>query len=34
MWLLSQGGKVEVLRPDSLREEMKNVLNEMLNRYQ
>lgn len=34
MWLLSQGSKVEILKPDSLREEMKNTLLEMLERYQ
>ena len=34
MWLLSQGSKIEVLRPESLREEMKNILLEMLERYQ
>lgn len=34
MWLLSQGNKVEVLKPDSLREEMKNMLMDMLERYQ
>ena len=34
MWLLSQGSHVEVLRPQSLREEMKNALLEMLGRYQ
>lgn len=34
MWLLSQGDKVEILRPDSLREEMKKVLREMLERYE
>lgn len=34
MWLLSQGSNIEVLRPDSLREEMKNILLEMLERYQ
>lgn len=33
MWLLSQGSKVEVLKPDSLREEMKKQLQEMLGRY-
>lgn len=33
MWLLSQGAKVEVLKPDSFREEMKNRLLEMLERY-
>lgn len=34
MWLLSQGGKVEVLKPESMREEMKNILMEMLKLYQ
>lgn len=34
MWLLSQGAKVEVLKPDSLREEMKKQLQEMLGRYE
>lgn len=34
MWLLSQGSKVEVLRPESMREEMKQVLHEMLNLYE
>lgn len=34
MWLLSQGSKVEVLKPDSLREEMKKQLQEMLGRYE
>ena len=33
MWLLSQGSNVEVLRPESLRQEMKQKLLEMLNRY-
>ena len=33
MWLLSQGSNVEVLSPDSLREEMKSTLIEMLKRY-
>jgi len=33
MWLLSQGSKVEILRPESLREEMKQTLMEMLERY-
>ena len=33
MWLLSQGNKVEILRPESLREEMKKTLLEMLERY-
>lgn len=34
MWLLSQGNKVEILKPESLREEMKNTLLEILERYQ
>ena len=33
MWLLSQGSKVEVLKPKSLRDEMKSILIEMLSRY-
>lgn len=34
MWILSQGDKVEILRPESLREEMKKTLSDMLGRYQ
>lgn len=34
MWLLSQGDKVEILRPESLREEMEITLLKMLKRYQ
>ncbi len=34
MWLLSQGNKVEILGPESLREEMKQILKEILERYQ
>ena len=34
MWLLSQGKIVEVLKPDSFRQEMKNTLMEMLAKYQ
>ena len=34
MWLLSQGSKVEVLRPESMREEMRNALLDMLKLYQ
>lgn len=34
MWLLSQGNNVEVIRPQSLREEMKNSLLKMLKRYE
>lgn len=33
MWLLSQGKSVEVLKPDSFREEMKKTLIEMLAQY-
>jgi len=33
MWLLSQGEKVELLKPDRLREEMKNTLQNMLEMY-
>lgn len=33
MWLLSQGKRVEVLKPDSLRAEMKQILMEMLEKY-
>ena len=34
MWLLSQGRKVEVLKPESMRDEMKSVLHEMLSLYE
>lgn len=34
MWLLSQGDKVEILRPEKLRDEMKSTLQKMLERYQ
>lgn len=34
MWLLSQGSKVEVLRPESMREEMKQALQDMLKLYE
>lgn len=34
MWLLSQGDKVEVLSPESLREEMKNAVVDILKRYE
>ena len=34
MWLLSQGSKVEVLKPESMRDEMKLVLHEMLSLYE
>lgn len=33
MWLLSQGSSIEVLRPQSVREEMKKMLQEMLAKY-
>lgn len=34
MWLLSQGDKVEILSPTSLRDQMKEILLSMLGRYQ
>lgn len=34
MWLLSQGSKVEVLKPESMREEMKQELQDMLKLYE
>lgn len=34
MWLLSQGDRIEVLKPDLLRKEMKEQLLKMLDRYQ
>lgn len=34
MWILSQGSKVEVLKPESMRDEMKSVLHEMLSLYE
>lgn len=34
MWLLGQGRQVEVLSPDSLRQEMRNTLSDMLALYQ
>ena len=34
MWLLSQGNNIEVIKPDSMREEMKNTLKSMLTKYQ
>ena len=34
MWLLSQGDKVEIIRPEKLREEMKGTLQKMIERYQ
>lgn len=33
MWILSQGNKIEILEPLSLRNEMKKTLKEMLSRY-
>lgn len=33
MWLLSQGSKVQVLKPEALRAEMKQTLAEMLKKY-
>ena len=33
LWLLSQGDKVEVLKPGSMREEMKRILQDMLKLY-
>ena len=33
MWLLSQGDKVEIIKPASFREEMKQVLIKMLDKY-
>jgi len=34
MWLLSQGSKVEILKPESMREEVKQILNDMLDLYE
>ena len=34
MWLLSQGSMVEIIKPEGLREDMKNTLIKMLERYQ
>ncbi len=34
MWLLTQGNMVEVLGPDSARQEMKKMLQEMLAKYE
>ena len=34
MWLLSQGNAVEVLAPQSVREEMKEMLGEMMGKYE
>ena len=33
MWLLSQGTGIEILRPESMRQEMKSLLTEMLKKY-
>lgn len=33
MWLLSQGNRIEVVYPESLRQEIKKQLMEMLERY-
>lgn len=33
MWLLSQGSAVEVLKPQSMRDEMKRILTEMVGKY-
>ena len=33
MWLLSQGKMLEILKPESLREEVKTILREMYERY-
>ena len=33
MYLLNQGSRVEVIKPDSLRAEVKKRLQEMLDRY-
>lgn len=34
MWILSQGAQIEVIGPDSVRTEMKQVISDMLARYQ
>ena len=34
MWILSQGSKVEVLRPESMRDEMKQILQNMIKLYE
>ncbi|WP_242839407.1 helix-turn-helix transcriptional regulator [Oribacterium sp. P6A1] len=34
MWLLSQGNNIEVIKPESMREEIKNTLKSMLTKYQ
>lgn len=33
MWLLSQGNRIEVLKPQSIRNEMKAILGEMIEKY-
>ena len=33
MWLLSQGSRIEVIRPESLRQEMKKKVEEILKLY-
>ena len=33
MWLLSQGDKVEIIRPEKLRDEMRSTLLKMIERY-
>ncbi len=33
MWLLSQGTMVEILKPDSLRQKMKDILSQLMNIY-
>lgn len=33
MWLLSQGNSVEIIRPQSMRDEMKKTLQDMLSKY-
>lgn len=34
MWILSQGSKVEILKPESMREELKQLLHDMLKLYE
>ncbi len=34
MWLLSQGNFIEVLKPESMRDEMKSILSDMSAKYQ
>lgn len=34
MWILSQGNRIEVLKPESMREEIKKMLQETINKYQ